>query len=219
MLTKDAKNWNDPKKIEARKQTLIETYRSKFGEIIIKPGQYWSMCGQCFGTDGGLSEGCELDQVVKSGLIAPEQFHGVEINPEIFEGNKKIGNGAHWYCGDFLRTMQDSYANGNFNPSIVNADFITMPDRTAGYIGDIMSFLSIVNQPVLFVANFVLESSRFPDKNRTMEYMIDKLESDHMFQNALNSRDWNWMEEFYSYNGTGSKSKTKMASLIFYLKG
>lgn len=217
MLIKDAKNWSCPKKLEARRQTIIEPYREIFGKNIPRGKQYWAMSGQCATSSGLPLENCELDQVVNSGLINISQFHGVEINHEIHKLNDQGWPEANWHCGDFLRVMQGSCADEEFNPAIVNADFITMPDRTIGYLSDILSFLSFVTKEVMLVANMVMEYQRFPERNRDIEFVMNRLNNKGQFQKSLKNREWKvYNQKYYSYTGTGQESRTTMGSLIFY---
>jgi len=218
MLNEDAKNWSCPKKLEARRQTIIEPYKDIFGESIPADKQYWAMCGQC-SIGGKPLEDCEIDQVSKAGLITPDQFHGVEINPAIHKLNEQGWPDANWYCGDFYGQMKEACADENFNPAIVNADLISMPDRGVGYFADIMSFLSSVVDETMLVANMVMEYKRFPDRNRDMEFVMQQLNKQDQFQKALKNKNWTlYKKQYYAYNGTGEESKSVMGSLIFYFK-
>ena len=73
------KKYTFSKKLTAREETIIKYYRRVFHESLPKEKQYWSMCAQC-AQNGKLIPGTELDQVLKEGLITPDQFHGVDID-------------------------------------------------------------------------------------------------------------------------------------------
>ena len=216
MLTKDAKNWSCPKKILARQEVQINLHREIFGHIIPRNKQYWTMSGQCADSNGSPIDNCELDQIVKAGLIAPNQFHGVEINPEIYNLNSQAWPESNWYLGDFYQVMDNADNEGIFNPSIVNADLITMPETSMDYLADIFDLLSSSADDVMFVINLVLRSKH---KKSTIEDAIDKLNENKVFQSAIRSREWNYLDSYYSYAGTGKRANSNMSSMVFYLKG
>ena len=210
------KFWNDPKKRLARQETIIDQYRKRFHQTIPPNKQYWTMCGQCVDKDGRFQEGCELSQMLKDGFIQPAQFHGVEIDSNIAEANRRAFPEANWYTDDFYRAMQKAKIANMFSPAIVNADFINMPDRACGYLADIMGFLSSCVDEVMIVANFVLLHQRFTRHERDMEFVIEKLNKDGSFQLALKTGNWRFDQKYYRYAGTGRKSRTIMGTVVFY---
>jgi len=213
-LAAGQKIWSCPLKVGARKQTTIQLYRALFGKSVPKDKQYWSMCGQC-SIDGTPLEDCELDQIVKTGLIKPHQFYGVEINPEIHNLNTQAWPESNWYCGDFYQAMDNADNKEKFNPAVVNADLITMPETSVNYLVDIFELLSTSATNVIFIVNFVLRS-RY--RMATIEDAIDKLNENNIFQSAIRSREWNYLDSYYSYAGSGQRANSNMSSMIFYLK-
>jgi len=204
-----------PKKIEARNQTIIGAYESHYGRDQI-PGdsQYWTICGRCSYEDGILEQNCELDQVAASGIASFDQMHGVEIDPEIFECNRKVNNGVNWHLGDFYETMVE-YSNSNeFKPAIINVDMLLMPKHAASYFSKILMFLSNFDHETMLIANFILEHRHL--RSKTVDF-VRNLESAACFQCAMQRSRWSFHNEYYWYNGTG-KTTTKMSGLIF-LKG
>jgi hypothetical protein len=215
-LHKDQKSWSDPKKIAARQETIINQYRRLFGQSMPKDKQYWTMCGQCTTTDNEFQEGCELHQILEEGLITLDQFHGVDIDKEITSANQQAVPQASWYADDFYQAMLKACTESKFNPAIVNADTVNMPDRACGYVSDIMALLSDCVGEVMLVSNMILEYQRFPDRDRDAEFIIQKLNSLSSFQYALAVSDWQFDQVYYPYAGTGEESRTKMGSMIFY---
>lgn len=204
-----------PKKLEARRQTIIKTYRDYYGiQSIPKNKQYWSICGRCSYTSGKLEHGCEPDQLVQDGLIKPIQFFGIEINPEIHEYNTMSNSEMHWLLGDFYEQMVE-YSNHNlFNPAIVNADMLFMPKFGVEYLSRTMHFLTTITtaNQVMLVGNFILHTRNHVSKK---EDIISGMEKEPLFQASMNGGKWNIHNQFYRYNGTGN-TRTKMGTIILF---
>lgn len=192
------KNWALPTKQQARLRTVIEQYP----RLSLPPDkQYWSMCG--------LNDrpGCEVDQIINSGLIEPRQWHGVELDNTTHSVNVKTYPELNWYCGDFYWTMANADA---FNPGIINADLIQTPDTGAEYVARIMSFVDVPE--VMLAANFVLRD-RFIEL-KTGDYAIKKLCECQQFRVAMR-RGWEYGGKCYTYPGTG-RVRTVMGCLVFF---
>ena len=210
------KDYECPKKIAARQATIIEPYRELFGSEVPSDKQYWSMCGKSAHEDGTFKTKSELGQILEAGLIQPSQFHGVEIDEESFQLNKSCRNDVNWYCGDFLETMHIADDNDLFNPGIVNADLVSMPEKSAGYVSDIIKLLSDSTSDVMLVVNVVI---RYRYKKSTIDILLDKLNENDIMQSAIRDRQWSYSSNHYPYAGSGTNSNTDMGSIIFFLKG
>ena len=77
------------RKKESRKKTIIEPFKKLFKGSLDPLKQYWTLAGPCFDESGNLGEHSELKQVIDSGLIKPNQYHGIDNSLEIIEKNKK----------------------------------------------------------------------------------------------------------------------------------
>lgn len=184
-----------PKKAESRAQTIINLSAPT-------SRQYWSMCGRCCHRTGVLTPNSEPDQMLS--IIAPSQFHGVELDPEIHSWNKTVPN-FHWHNGDFYETMVE-YANRNvFDPAIVNADMVVMPKFGVPYVAKILQFLTGVSGSTMFVANFV---TSYRHMRAGIGDIVSGLEREPCYQYAMSSGRWRWHEEYYWYRGTGNGGTT-----------
>lgn len=109
-------------KIEARDWN-VATYRRLTGNYAIPHGlEYWTLANEQPPHDGS-----EISQMVASGLITKDQFHGVDRSREIIVQNKVWHPNAHWYEGEWLDMIMDNA----FNPACVYLD----TTGTAGYSG------------------------------------------------------------------------------------
>lgn len=185
------KTWNCPKKIAARSATIPAQVH----------GQYWSMAGLCDGP------GCELAQVLDAGVIVPDQFHGVEIDHDIYQRNLAAYPGVAWHYGDFFQVMRWF---PDFNPGLVNADLIQTVDTAADYIAKIMHLISPFD--VTLVANFVLQCRAYPLKDAN--YVLNRLARCQQFRWAMRN-GWTYDGRCYQYEGTGERSKTVMGTFVF----
>jgi len=185
------KTWSCPKKIQARKDTILSQP---------KPiNQYWSMAGL------STTENCEVDQLLKAGFIQPEQFHGVEINREVYEANTQAWPHLVWHHGDFFQVMR---RHRDFNPSLVNADLIQTVDTAADYIARILYLL--VPFEAILIANFVMEHRGYCCN---ADYVVKKLSKCPQFRYAMN-HGWEYDGRCYLYAGTGS-ARTIMGTFVF----
>lgn len=146
------KNWDRKDKIEARDKTIIKAYRYIFGqESIPEDKQYWTICGECV-KNGELIENSEPDQIIKSKLITPSQFHGVEKEQEIHQINQSY-TGLNFYYGDFYHMLYEHHINKSLNPAIINADFLKTPPVEIETFVDILYLLRNYSN-VMVVGNF-----------------------------------------------------------------
>ncbi|MGA2063546.1 MAG: hypothetical protein ABSG86_01190 [Thermoguttaceae bacterium] len=186
------KTWSCPKKIAARADTIIALGPVK--------GQYWSMAGLCDGP------GCEVDQVLNSGIVMPEQFHGVEIQRDIYDANVAVYPELHWHHGDFLQVMQ---AHPDFRPGLVNADLLQSVDTAADYVARLLYFLT--PHDAKLVVNFVMECRGY---RTTTDHVIERLMQCQQFRYAVR-RGWTHGDRCYLYPGTSHRPRTVMGTFIF----
>lgn len=213
MLNQNEKIWDCPKKSNARLNTIIEPYNKFFGAKMPKEKQYWTVCGQHTLEDGTFNNNSELGQILQHGLITKDQFHGVDLNKDIIEANINVSPESHWYCGDFYNEIQ----NETFNPHIVNLDLIGMPKTQANYINDVFQFLTSFDGEMLLIINLVVEYQRFVDRNTTINELIDILNNKMSFRKSISK--WTLPDyKYFEYDGTGAKSRSKMASLVLVKK-
>ena len=202
-----------PKKLEARYQTIIKAYREHYRENSIpRHTQYWSICGKCSDTLGTMDNNCEPDQLVKAGLIKPNQFYGVEISPEIYQLNKACSKDMNWFLGDFYEQIVEYSNHHKFNPAIVNVDMLLMPKCGVEYLSKIMHFLTAFRGNVMLVGNFIMKTRQHVSVAKDI---IRGLEREPCFQDAMNRGKWKVHKDIYLYSGTG-KTRTKMGTIILY---
>jgi len=206
----DKADWDDPKKTEAREQSIILAYQNYFNKTSIpKNKQYWTMCGSHFNNNGKIDG--ELGQLVQSNLITPDQFHGVDINADIIKSNKKYYPDVSWYQNDFIEAMKNSYINNSFNPAIINCDNVRMPKNAVKYLKKLLLFIdNNFFDELLLVANLMLTNPYRQKVESSGEEVIDKLINKYAFPDH-----WTIDSQYYKYSGTGKRSRTLMGSFIF----
>jgi len=187
-------------------------YNKHFYDKVPEEEQHWTMCGQCSTPDNQLVIGCELDQLTKSGLITPNQFNGVETQPEIARLNSLLDTKACFHNNDFYRAMVEADNDDNFNPAIINADMISMPDSAAEYLSKIIAFLTERSNNVMLVCNLVL---RCRCKHVDGSDIIKALNKLPRF--TMNIGHWYMEPDYYQYYGTGNNN-TILGSVVFVKK-
>lgn len=92
------KYWTSQTKIKARLENVRSYRRLTDNHSIPKGKTYWTLCS----LQPPNEEGCELNQLVKEGLITREQFFGVDFKKDVIKKNKKWHLNSTWYCGTIL---------------------------------------------------------------------------------------------------------------------
>jgi len=197
-----------PKKKRARFKTIISQYRHNFQRQLPPEKQYWTMCATC-ARDGVVMLGSEFDQILKSGLIQPEQFHGVDIIPEIIEANRSAIPRANWHLGDFYQMLVEAQNGNNFNPGIVNCDLMVMPSQGVQFVAKILSLLSD-EEEIMLIANFVLRARQ----NKSSAEEIFGLFSRYPQFQYAKKRGWVSDNQVYVYNGTGT-NRSVLGTVVF----
>lgn len=129
------KRYRTESKIISRRKSIIEPSMKILGGPLKEPYQYWSMCSYCEGSNS------ELNQLVESGLIKPNQFHGVDKDQNVYDANKKLNTEANFYCNDIYKQMRDMKNAKAFKPGIVNLDTTSMGEKAARLTSKIIELL------------------------------------------------------------------------------
>jgi len=211
------KDFRCPKKIESRERT-IEAWMKIYNTSPL-PYQYWCLCNE-----QRLKEGYEIYQMNKAGLIAIDQFYGVDFpnkkGAKIIKENKKAIPQANWYCNDFYDQIHKNYDDKNFFPSIINLDFNSMVDECVRYSSKVLRLVDSMNMTSqsMVVCNMLLNN---PHVNRSeitkLKNIITLFEQNKNFKKFWLEKRWNLYPYFITYPGTG-KSNTYMGSVILWKK-
>ena len=215
-----------PKKV-AWRDAVINIYRKVMGKSSLpRDKQYWTMPNKIYDSSflmgGRLLRGCEFDQIIRSGLVQPEQCHGVERVQEIYDNNLKVPL-VHSYLGDFLDTMDEAAGGKAYNPGVVMYDSVEFPDTREDYFPRILYFLTVLDiRDVLLVWNFVIKS-RFIRDYETSD-LADKVHGHDLVELSLlkaqeSGCSWNWLPYALSYSGSGKGHQSTMATAFYYRKG
>ncbi len=204
--------WSGNKKKIARQETIINQYRKIYNRHSIpQDKQYWTMCGDISDKNGNINQDSEYSQIIQEKLIMPNQFRGVEIDKDIYDNNINVLPNVDFYNDDFFKTINRQANQHQFNPAIVNADLINMPEEGAKNISKIIALLSNTPGEIMLVCNVCI-------KLRHRRYSIDdfliNLKNQHKF-NAF-KHNWNFNNECYKYAGNREHSRTSMGSYIFW---
>jgi hypothetical protein len=203
-----------PRKLDARRETIIEPYRRHFQHSLSPDRQYWTMCASHTDGEGNILPGCELDEMLSEGLITPGQFNGVDIDGEIIDANGRWIPEVNWHHGDFHRAMVAAKNAGEFHPGIVNCDHLKMPQAGGAlYVAKCLAFLRDQSD-LIFVSNLIIK----PPRNNALcspEEYIDELWKHAQFGLAMES-GWRHDDLIYLYGGTGTESRTWLGSMVFW---
>lgn len=209
--------WSSYAKVRARFSTISNPYRKVFGTSLPVGEQYWTMCGKLANNDYSENKLSEYNQMVRRGLITKEQFYGVEREEEIHIINQSIHPDLNLFNNDFYEEMIIAAAENRFNPAIVNADLIHLPDRAAQYFCKILALLSsLPKRNILLVCNLILDNPRASKRSRVgdLDRFLRNLQKEHRWR--LHKHLWTFNRHCYNYDGNGSRSNSNMCSYIFF---
>ena len=204
--------WSGNKKKNARQETIINQYRKIYNrQSIPQDKQYWTMCGDLSDKNGNINQDSEYSQIIREGLITPNQFRGVEIDKDIYNNNVNVLPNVDFYNDDFSKTLNREAYQHQFNPAIVNADLINMPEVGAKKISEIIAILSVTPGEIMLVCNVCI-------KLRHRRFSIDDFLINLLKDNRFNNfkHHWNFNNECYKYAGNREHSRTSMGSYIFW---
>jgi len=198
-------------KIKARKD-LVDFFREFTGSVSINPEkQYWTLCNKQSKEDGS-----EINQLVRLGLITPNQYYGIDLSKKNIMLSQKNHPEANFFCGEWTRVIQKNRAI--FNPEIVYLDTTHVGNSKSA--ADITRFTMTCCPPGTFLFVNVMLNNPHNGKGILAEDFTLNL------RNTLNPSIANLWEDFgssisqgkclfYKYNATGL---TKMGTYIFRRK-
>ena len=201
-----------PAKITARINTILTPYRKLFGTSLPMDKQYWTMCGRLTKNDHSEDKLSEFNQMVRRGLIIPEQFYGVEIDKKINVMNKCTHPHLNLVNGDFFNVMIKYASEKNFNPGIIYADMPFMHERAASYFCNIIELLKQINANNVMVVLNYMRNNPLSGKEYDANALIEEIVSNQKWHYA--SEGLEWSEEVYDY----VDRKNKMCTFLFWKK-
>lgn len=180
-------------------------------------GDYITMSAIQVDESGKLLPKSELAQILDTGFIDPNQFHGVDIDRGTIEVNKTSGIGK-WYVSDIFKFLEDHI--DELTPAVINLDTVHMGNRCSDLVSEVLLLLtekSIRN--CMVPVNIMMSNphSKIPihkiDLNEQKDVFIANLSKDYAFSCAVRDGGWKMWEEIYYYSSTSS---TIMGTFIFY---
>ena len=209
-----------PRKAQARLYTIINIYRELFHDKLPQNKQYWTLAGPCYDEEERLGNHSEIYQLIQSGLIAVDQYHGIDNSQEIIWKNQGAAPGANFYCGDFTTQLVIQSCVQGFNPGIIHADFTKLKETS---VIDTSNIVYLVDKSdikdIMIVMNFPWNNpytGAFKGEITPQDVM--KLFQDNQRFNVSWNKHWEFYPKCYSYGGTGKRSKTTMCTFILIRK-
>jgi hypothetical protein len=216
-------SWASNKKVKARYDSVVAPWREVTGLASIpSEGQYWTLCGKLTDVGGvAIPQDGELQQLVGTRLIVPEQFHGVERDRVIHGMNaaaveREFGPKVHphLYCGDLVRVLDSSSVSESFHPAIVNIDTPASPKHGFEPLAGALAVLNRTSHEVMVVWNVVAED-RLKGQQRNFQSQLERYSDYEFLDRQLRAGQWLALGQ-YEYGGTSAYSVSKMVSFVFW---
>lgn len=190
-------------KFDVRELTLIQPFKKFIGDKLPEGKGYWSIC--CEVLDNPLSE---LNQLVNSGLMTPQQYHGVDYDEGFIEGNATRHPDANFFAGAFAHTIVSE-------PEFSNATLIYF-DTTKTITNELPRLIDILTivvardiKDVLIVFNVCLSHRGI---NYTMEEVLKAVESNVSMRKLVQHEGIRPVGTPISYKGD---DRTTMFTMFF----
>ena len=202
------------RKNKAWEDTVLTPFTKWSGLRALPEGaNYLTLCGPMAAPDRqGFAQGSELDRAVKSGLIQPHQFHGVErdlnIHAQNLEAAEKLAVTArpHLHHGeivDYLNRAQGVHF------AIVNLDCKRSAYSEANTLGRCLAALQYLPGPTMLVWNVAVTA---PGRPTLLAERKEKLRKDHFLGRMLRDGGWEAIANPYTYKG--ARGAFKMETVI-----
>ncbi len=198
-------NFASNNKLKARQESIIDAYRYfTNNQSLPKEKEYWTLSAACAGEDGSVLLNSDYDHTIKSNLITPDQFHGIDNNESNYLLNKKLP--GNWYHGDFTSVFQDTAKN----PGFLNVD--TM-NTFRVFRRDFYRIIKWASQwdNVVCAFNFVKNNNFYRDAKCSLEDIVALMEEDDKLH-ILNK--WSISDRYYEYPGIDGL--TDMITIYLY---
>jgi len=203
-------------KYKSREETIINMYDRLYHRSRID-GDYITMSAIQADDNGGLLPKSELSQLLSSKFLTADQFHGVDIDSETIEINKRLGIG-NWYVSDIFKFIENHI--DDLNPSVINLDTVHMGNRCSDLISEVLLLLTEKNIKNCMVPVNIMMSNphnKIPihkiDVNEQKDVFLSNLSKDYGYSCAVLNGGWDMWDEVYYYSSTNS---TIMGTFIFY---
>lgn len=196
-------DYNSSQKIKARSENIAVFRKLTGQQSVPKHRQFWTLCNR-----QPQNDRAEIMQLVNSGFLTKEQFHGVDRDEEIIKNNAIWHPTANWHYGDWMEVVQSFVRLDQFNPAMVYLDTTSFADH---FIASNMVLGTMMLCPpnTLLLANLMLNDPR--SSNR-----FDPTKLIHNINHQIPPQEISkWRREVinYRYNITG---KTEMQTYILF---
>lgn len=167
-----------------------------------KSGEYWTLCSTQPPREGKSTS--EIVQLVKSGFLVLDQFHGVDRNKKLIQQNRKWHPQAHWHAGEWSDVIRDH----DFNPAMIYLDTISFIN-TSGTADLVANTMPLCPNNTVMIVNAMMND---PRSRRRFDYR-DLVELICKRAGSFELKKWKRDVECFDYNATGY---TNMMSLVLF---
>jgi hypothetical protein len=209
------KEWSRSAKVQARAETVIESYRQFAGRTRIPDArQYLTLAGRVGDADGSVNTACEALHVTHDalGVCTRNQFIGVDIDGDIVEENRCLLPDFDWILATMATVIRHMVADGRCRPEIINFDHHHMPEAAFADFQTILPWIPEMQEPPrLVVFNFSLTNPYDGRRDWTDEKVAKMLSKSHVYREFR--EDYSAARQ-YAYAGSGCSHK-EFRTLIF----
>lgn len=186
-------------KLNARKEN-VDIFRRVMGlDRIPSDREYWTLCNY-----QPQTEGAEIVQMERLGLINSTQFHGVDRAEHIISQNRAWHPNAHWHHGEWIDVIESS----DFNPAMIYLDMTSFTDHWIATGIATRTMMACPSGTLLLINTMMNDprSRRVFDPTTIVSNMPNKVPPSELKQ-------WDTKIENYMYSATG---KTDLITHILH---
>lgn len=207
------------KKMLARRWTF-EMYREISGNWHLpRTLQYWTLAGPIVldSDPRRLQPMCEVVQAVRERLIDPDQYRGIDHNPEFHAANiQQRDLPLTLEYGEIDDVMFTYLDRGELCPGVINLDSTHGPQRAVSLLARVNRVLRHMDErPLVIFLNLQMGNiwNRIAsDRDREV---VAAIQSSLEVSGMLLREGWKLHPATWSYGGTGAGARSSMRSYCF----
>lgn len=197
-------------------------YRRITGNIQIPEGaQYWCLAGKVVDKTGKLQPLSEPIQAIQIGLISPEQYYGVELDPRRAAANRQQTElPLNLIEGDIITVMRSQIREGTFRPAFLNLDTAHEPQEAVRLLSRVYRELRAYDGPAPVIFLNLLITRWYQAKQYSDAIVVEQIRRSPLLveqaRQGMLTTGWRIARETHEYFGASSAARSRMKIYAFF---
>lgn len=201
---------------------MFRLYRQITGQNSIpRTDQYWCLAGKLVDKNGTLQPLCEPLQAIRAGLIQPEQYFGVEIDPVRAAANRtQKDQPLQLIEGDIVTAIRGHIREKTFRGALLNLDTAHEPKEAVKLLARVYRELKAYEGPPPVMFLNLLITRWYQAKQYSDAIVIDQIQKQpHLADESrrgMLATGWKIACETHEYFGASTAARSRMKIYAFF---